>query len=166
MSSGARFPYVDPRGSAARREEAVQRAAPPRVLVVDDDRVVLKGVGAFLTMAGYEVHCAGALEQARLLLSHIPFSVLVTDLHLRGGLSSEGLELCRQVRADHPGTRLVLLTGAAAADVEPQASSLRLDAILYKPCPMSCLAGVLGGLFWGGSAEDIDSEKQETAPLG
>lgn len=66
-----------------------------RILVVDDEPQVLRGLGAALTAAGYEVAtaatAAGALEAAALL----PPDAVVLDLVLPDGT---GVEVCRRLR--------------------------------------------------------------------
>jgi CheY-like chemotaxis protein len=124
---------------------------PPRVLLVDDERAIVESVGRYLTHRGYDVRCAGNLERASLLLTRLRFAVVVSDLHLGGDFASEGLELCRHVRESYPSTRVVLFTASSAPGVEREASRLGLNAILYKPCPLSRLAGVVDGLVWGRS---------------
>ncbi len=80
-----------------------------RLLVVDDHEVVRKGLVALLDRrAGFEVVAeAGTAEQAvaqaRL---HRP-DIVVMDVRLPDG---SGVEACREIRAELPDTRVIMLT--------------------------------------------------------
>jgi two-component system response regulator DevR len=80
-----------------------------RLLVVDDHEVVRQGLAALLDRrAGFEVVAeAGSVEQAiaqaRL---HRP-DIVVMDVRLPDG---SGVEACREIRAELPETRVIMLT--------------------------------------------------------
>ena len=85
---------------------------PPRVirlLVVDDHEVVRQGLVALLDRrAGFQVVAEGgtveeAIAQARL---HRP-DIVVMDVRLPDG---SGVEACREIRAELPETRVIMLT--------------------------------------------------------
>ncbi len=83
--------------------------APLRLLVVDDHEVVRQGLVALLDRrAGFEVvaqagNVAEAVEGAR---RHQP-DIVVMDVRLPDG---SGIEACREIRAELPGTRVIMLT--------------------------------------------------------
>ena len=89
------------------------RAAAPRktfrLLVVDDHEVVRQGLVALLARReGFQVVAeagtvAEAVEQAR---RHEP-DIVVMDVRLPDG---SGIEACREIRAELPATRVVMLT--------------------------------------------------------
>ena len=80
-----------------------------RLLVVDDHEVVRQGLVALLDRRdGFQVVAeagtvAEALEQAR---RHEP-EIVIMDVRLPDG---SGIEACREIRAELPGTRVVMLT--------------------------------------------------------
>ena len=84
-------------------------AAPLRLLVVDDHEIVRGGLVALLDRrAGFEVVAqagtvAEAVDQAR---RHQP-DIVVMDVRLPDG---SGIEACREIRAELPRTRVLMLT--------------------------------------------------------
>jgi DNA-binding NarL/FixJ family response regulator len=88
---------------------AAAPANPLRLLVVDDHEVVRQGLVAVLDRrAGFEVVAqagtvAESIEQAR---RHLP-DIVVMDVRLPDG---SGIEACREIRAELPGTRVIMLT--------------------------------------------------------
>ena len=88
---------------------AASTTAPLRLLVVDDHEIVRQGLVALLDRrAGFEVVAqagtvAEAVDQAR---RHQP-DIVVMDVRLPDG---SGIEACREIRAELPGTRVLMLT--------------------------------------------------------
>ena len=78
-----------------------------KLLLVDDDPVLLNLLGRLLRRAGHEVTEAGGGEEGLALAraAREPFDVVVTDVMMPG---LDGFELTRRLRAD-PATREVLV---------------------------------------------------------
>ena len=80
-----------------------------RLLIVDDHEVVRQGLVALLDRRdGFQVvaeagSVAEAIEQAR----RFQPDIVVMDVRLPDG---SGIEACREIRAEHPSTRIVMLT--------------------------------------------------------
>lgn len=87
-------------------------SAPLRLLVVDDHEVVRQGLAALLArrerfhVVGEAGSVAQALEAARSCLPDL----VVMGARLPDG---SGIAACRAIRAAHPATRVVILTGYA-----------------------------------------------------
>ncbi|HSX73510.1 MAG TPA: response regulator, partial [Shinella sp.] len=86
-----------------------------KVLLVDDDALARISTADMLRDIGYDVHEAQSAEDALLLLEEDRFDILITD-HLMPGMS--GIELGRAVRARWSGTRVVIASGFAEAELE------------------------------------------------
>ena len=67
----------------------------PRVLVVDDEPQIVRGLRVVLRNAGYQVDSAGTKEEALDALSHRPPDAVLLDLVLPDG---SGVDVCREVR--------------------------------------------------------------------
>jgi CheY-like chemotaxis protein len=87
-----------------------------RILVVEDEAVVLVLVEGILKDAGHETLTATDVAEARALLdSEALFDLLLTDIQLRGR-DHGGLELAQEQIQRQPGLRVVYATGAAVTD--------------------------------------------------
>jgi two-component system, NtrC family, response regulator GlrR len=77
------------------------------ILVVDDDRDLLRLIEIRLAAAGYAVTTAGSAEQALARLSVARPQRVVTDLRM-GGM--DGMALFEAIRAEHPTLPVIILT--------------------------------------------------------
>jgi two-component system phosphate regulon response regulator PhoB len=73
----------------------VKKAAPARVLVVDDDPDLREVVSAMLEAVGLLVESAGSAEDALASVRQGRFDLVVVDWTLPG---KSGLDLCREIR--------------------------------------------------------------------
>jgi len=97
-----------------------------RVIVVDDQTIVREGLVTLLgTMSGIEVVGAAADgEEAVSLVADLAPDVVLMDLRMP---RLDGVEATERVRAEHPGTQVVVLT--TYADDESIIGALRAGAI-------------------------------------
>ena len=119
----------------------IRRLLPPRILVVDDAPDVRQIHTRFLHGSGMEVFTAEngtlALDAAR---RDVP-DVIVTGVDMP---VMDGLDLCRQLRAD-AATRdvvVVVVTGDASDQIQA-ALDAGCDAVLGKPCSRTLLLATI-----------------------
>ena len=89
------------------RTGATQR--PLRLMVVDDHEVVRQGLVALLDRREHfqVVAEAGTVAESIEQAARYEPDLVVMDVRLPDG---SGIEACRDIRAEHPGTRVVMLT--------------------------------------------------------
>ena len=105
--------------------------APKRVVVVDDDYVIVQLLASQLAPAGYYVvTCLDPLDAlTRCETDHI--AALVADWHMPG---FSGLELLEVLQQKHPQVRRVLLTAAPSEpEVREAVSSGLVQLLIEKP---------------------------------
>jgi DNA-binding NtrC family response regulator len=97
------------------------------VLIVDDDASIRLLCRVNLELDGHAAREAGTIDEARALIGAEPFDAVILDVHVGAG---NGLDFLGELRRDHPGVGVALLSGTA--DRESVAAALP-DAVLGKP---------------------------------
>lgn len=114
--SGGTLHLFTPRQPAA--EPAVESDAQVdarRILVVDDQHVVLELIDAFLEDTGFQVYLAGSGRQALEICGRLQGAIdlLLTDVRMPG---MNGPELYERVAADYPEVKVLFMSGFSAAE--------------------------------------------------
>ncbi|MCV2367141.1 response regulator [Roseateles oligotrophus] len=103
-----------------------------RLLVIDDDARLTGMLSEYLGAAGFDVVVAGSLGAGREVLAGAPFDLLVLDLMLPDG---DGLDFCRELRADPHTRRLPVLMLSARGEPMDRILGLELGADDYLAKP-------------------------------
>jgi len=112
--------------------------APCRVLVVDDDTLVMTGTAAMLSDLGHTpIEAHSAAEALDLLESGVRVDVVLTD-HAMPAMT--GLQLARHIQEKFPGLPIILATGYAELPVDPSTLGI---ARLAKPCTQHQIASAI-----------------------
>jgi len=91
---------------------APARAAPPVVLVVEDEVVLRMAVCAHLREAGFVViEAVDAGEAVELLSAHKSISLVFSDINMPG--PADGNDLADWIASQYPGIRVLLTSGIA-----------------------------------------------------
>ncbi|MFD4639889.1 response regulator [Lentzea sp. NPDC058436] len=96
-----------------------------RVVVADDAALFREGVARLLTDAGFEV--VAKVGDAAELLARVhadPPDVVVVDIRMPPGFTTEGLDAAQEIRAAHPEIGVLVLS----AHVEPHYALRLLDS--------------------------------------
>jgi DNA-binding NarL/FixJ family response regulator len=110
-----------------------------RVGIVDDHPAVRAGLEAVLGDAAGIVPVGSATGELDLwpLLRRAAPDVLLLDHHLEG---TDGLHLCRRIKADPPAPRVLIYTAYAGGELEVAARLARADGVVSKGVPPQTLA--------------------------
>ena len=130
-------------------------AAPPRVLVVEDDHRISAFLDRALAQAGYRVAVAGDGPAALSLADHDPPEVVVLDLMLPG---LDGLEVARRLRAGG-GVPILMLTARDGVDDRVQGLDAGADDYLVKPFALEELLARLRALLRGRALAVADARR-------
>ncbi|ARN22454.1 response regulator [Piscinibacter gummiphilus] len=103
-----------------------------RLLLIDDDARLSAMVADYLRGSGYEVTVAGSLAEGREQLASSVHDALVLDLMLPDG---DGLDLCRELRANPRTRQLPLLMLTARGEPMDRIVGLEMGADDYLPKP-------------------------------
>lgn len=113
------------------------------ILVVDDDAGIRDSLSKLLVLAGFEVSTARGGREAHRLIRQSDVHVLITDLIME---DVDGLTLIREVRASHPATKIIAISGGGQGSAEAILSAARrlgADSSFTKPVPPADLLQLL-----------------------
>ena len=104
-----------------------------RILVVDDDKLVLRScVRALTEIPGAEIVQRNTGDQAAHLLSSEAFDLLISDIRMP---RVSGLDLLEVAHQQDPDLPVILITGYPTAEISKGCHSLGAAACLMKPIP-------------------------------
>ena len=103
----------------------------PRILVVDDDRIILDSIGEFLRLEGFEVVSAASFPQAVGAMEKQSIDLVITDVNMPGG---NGFELLHVLRKRFPDTVVMMMTGYGT--IESAVESIKMGAFDYLTKPI------------------------------
>ena len=101
-----------------------------RILLVDDDRIILDSLGGFLELEGYEVTTADTIARAIDCLEAASYNLVITDVSMP---TSDGFELLRHVRSHHEQIVVILVTGYGTIESAVEAIKQGAYDYLTKP---------------------------------
>jgi signal transduction histidine kinase len=134
-------------GDRKNRSAAAAEAPPPhlpacRILLVDDDPLILASTAAILEDAGHEVVDASSAAQALEALRREDFDLVITDQLMPG---TTGLELARLIQQRLPLLPVILASGYSESPAAEMASVPRIAKPFDAAELLSLMASVLRG---------------------
>jgi DNA-binding NtrC family response regulator len=104
----------------------------PRILVVEDDKVLLEELSGAIEDEGYTVVRAASAEDGKTQLAEDEYALVITDLRLPGASGLMVVEETRELLPDCP-----VLVVTAHASVDSAVEAMRLGAFHYLQKPLS-----------------------------
>ena len=106
-------PLINNRGVATPPEiaEASQDRRAPRVVLADDDVLLREGLASLLDRSGFDVvgQAGNGVELLAQVRSARP-ELAIIDIRMPPGHATEGLQAARVIRAELPGTAIIVLS--------------------------------------------------------
>ncbi|MEZ5357429.1 MAG: response regulator [Candidatus Zixiibacteriota bacterium] len=137
---------------------------PLKVLVVDDEQIVLDSVTKHLRKEDYTIVTVLTATEAVALLDSDPPDIILTDLMMPG---IDGLELMKISKEKLPNTPIIMITGYATINTALQATQLGAFDYIAKPFTRSELQSVVkraADLLQNGQpSQDVPTEKKKTS---
>ena len=109
---------------------------PPRVLVVDDEKLIRWSVSERLTRKGYQVSAAESGERALELLATERPQVMLLDVRLPG---IDGIETLRRALVLQPDVVVVMMSAHGTVDIAVEGMKRGAVDFLSKPFPLAML---------------------------
>jgi DNA-binding response OmpR family regulator len=107
-----------------------------KILVVENDHVVLILISHILTRQSFVVHTATDVAEAETLLESEPWDAILLDLKMPVG---DGVDLLRRLQTNNPDLlkRIIVVTGAIH-DL-PKIDGVPICAVVRKPFEVAAL---------------------------
>src|SRR3954467_2591030 len=102
----------------------------PRLLVLDEDRIILQSLGQFLRREGYDVRTTDSPEDALGILEPNPTELLLADVNMPGIKPADFL---RDIRKRFPHVVVVVITGYGSIEGAVEATKIGAFDYLTKP---------------------------------
>ena len=113
-----------------------------RILIVDDEDLIVLAMRRYFERLGYAVDSAYELEEAQALLAAYRYDLVIADLRLTGIGGVEGLQIVSEVHRRCAETRVILLSAFGTPEIERESYNRGADAFLHKPKAMMEIANV------------------------
>ena len=107
------------------------------ILIVEDETLLAKNIQRFLVRDGHEVRLAGTVRDALIAVDAFQPDVILLDYHLPDG---SGLELLEKLSSQHPGSRVIFMTGHSSIELAVEAMRSGAADFVTKPLVLEELA--------------------------
>jgi CheY-like chemotaxis protein len=105
-----------------------------RILVVDDDEMVLMALNELLKPEGYEIHAISSGKEALKKIEENTYDLLMLDIIMP---EMDGLELCKRIRQKEGYREVPIVFLTAKSRDADRASGLDAGANLFLSKPIS-----------------------------
>lgn len=104
----------------------------PNILIIEDDAAFCQMLQRFLTKRGYDVQTSFNAPEAKSKFKKTNFDLVLTDLRLP---DYDGIQLLGDIKAVHPQTQVILMTGYA--EVASAVDAMKKGAFDYISKPFT-----------------------------
>lgn len=101
-----------------------------RILIIDDEEMILEVVKHVLEPMGHEVAVASDSIKGACLAIEEPFDVVVVDIRMP---DQNGADVVRNIRSQRPEQKIVIATGYPNDPIAQEALDAGAAALLQKP---------------------------------
>lgn len=112
----------------------------PKILVVDDDKSILRSISRVLEINGYSVDTAETAKEALDRLTNCHYDLALIDVILP---DMKGTDLLAKAKQDLKHTVKFIITGYPSGEIGAKAREEGADAFILKPVKMSELLSVI-----------------------
>ena len=114
--------------------------SPSRLLIVDDDRFIVRTLTDILRLKGYQAEGAYSGEEALTAVERWPYDAVLMDIRMPG---LSGVEAFRVIRRCSPRTRVILMTAYADSGLAAAAEQGGVVRVLSKPVDLGEVLALL-----------------------
>lgn len=112
-----------------------------KILVIDDEELIVKSLSKLLEKNGFEVFIIKRGQDAIAIVEEQDVDLIICDIRMPG---MNGIETIRNIpnvykQKEPPNPPVIFITGYADKNLEKEAKSLNPVAYIYKPFDISTL---------------------------
>jgi len=100
------------------------------IIIVDDNRYILRSFSTFVKLRGHISHTAENGKEALDLLSAKKIDVVLTEMRMP---EMDGMELLKKIKNDYPDTDVIVITGYGSIDDAVKAMKYGATDYILKP---------------------------------
>src|SRR3989338_2730017 len=106
-----------------------------KILVIDDEELLIRTMSKLLEKSGYEVYTAKNGMDAEAMAEEENFDLIISDIRMPGMNGVKTVEAVQELlkAAGKPAIPVIFVTGFADEAIEAEAKKLKPLAYLYKP---------------------------------
>ncbi len=101
-----------------------------RILIVDDEEIVVRSCQRILAAGGHRIDSASNGFDALRLVDENPYDIVVLDIMMP---KMDGLEVLQQIKERHPEVDVIMITGLS--QIQTAVKAMKLGAFDYLPKP-------------------------------
>lgn len=104
-----------------------------KVLIVDDDAIVVQSCLRILELEGIEVHAASTVDMGEEMLTARPappFDLIITDIKMPG---QDGFAMIRRAKEIQPDIPILIMTGYLTVNTREKGRRMGADNYIAKP---------------------------------
>jgi len=137
-------------------------SAEPKILVVDDELVVIRSAERVLKSEGYQIEGALGGREAILKMEQGTYDLVFTDLKMP---EVDGITLIRWIKKSRPNIGIVIITGYPSQDTMKEALELGIIDYVPKPFTPSVLLDVTKrAVEWAEGRKPAEEKAAEEFP--
>ena len=117
-----------------------------RILVIDDEQATLFGVKRLLSDPDTNVDTAATLDEAKELLDHHTYQLVLADLRLSMTGAMEGFEVIKHAKSVQPFVRVIVFTAYGTEEDKKKVLDMGAEMFMEKPVSPSAIRSILRSL--------------------
>lgn len=126
----------------------------PKILVIDDEKLIRWSLKEILTEEGYEVDTIDTVGEAIKLAREVPYDLLIADLEIQ---EENGIEMVKKIKEFRPEVKTIILSAHPKQKIQPEFGDLQVLATIEKPFKSEQLLSAAKEAFDSGSKQKEQS---------
>lgn len=117
-----------------------------KILVIDDEELIIKSLEKLLEKNGFDVYVAKNGQDAIVMAEEEHFDLIIADIRMPG---LNGVETVKAIleKSESGGKPVIFITGYADEEIKKQAETLNPAAYIYKPFDIETLLDKIKSIF-------------------